>query len=192
MIRKCPQPQKALFHPGSVPKLSPYPKSQYVKPPKMTSTAFLTIMLTSFLLVTDPLSSRPKPGEKRILVISWWRHQVETFSALLALLLGIHRWQVNFPHKGQWRGALMFYLICAWINGEYTIVRLVILDAIAPIMTPVDSHLKGQLRDFDVFFDLRLNARLIIIIVTHVTWDIMALGVMKWSHPKHVTTFFVM
>ena len=25
--------------------------------------------------------------------------------------------RVNFPHKGQWRGALVFYLICAWING---------------------------------------------------------------------------
>ena len=24
---------------------------------------------------------------------------------------------VNFPHKGQWRGALLFALICAWING---------------------------------------------------------------------------
>ena len=24
---------------------------------------------------------------------------------------------VNYPHKGQWRGALMFSLICAWING---------------------------------------------------------------------------
>ena len=95
MIRKWPQPQKALFHPGSVPKLSPYPKSQYVKPPKMTSTAFLTIMLTSFLLVTDPLSSRPKPGEKRILVISWWRHQVETFPALLALFVG------NSPVTGE-------------------------------------------------------------------------------------------
>ena len=23
---------------------------------------------------------------------------------------------VNSPHKGQWRGALMFPLICAWIN----------------------------------------------------------------------------
>ena len=23
---------------------------------------------------------------------------------------------VNFPHKGQWRGALMFSLICVWIN----------------------------------------------------------------------------
>ena len=30
---------------------------------------------------------------------------------------GIHRWSVNSSHKGQWRGALMFSLICAWING---------------------------------------------------------------------------
>ena len=30
---------------------------------------------------------------------------------------GIHWSPVNSPHKGQWRGALMFSLICAWING---------------------------------------------------------------------------
>ena len=30
---------------------------------------------------------------------------------------GIHRSPVNSPHKGQWRGALMVSLICAWING---------------------------------------------------------------------------
>ena len=30
---------------------------------------------------------------------------------------GIHRFPVNFPHKGQWRGALMFSLICVWINA---------------------------------------------------------------------------
>ena len=29
---------------------------------------------------------------------------------------GIHRPPVSSPHKGQWRGALMFSLICAWIN----------------------------------------------------------------------------
>ena len=29
---------------------------------------------------------------------------------------GIHRSPVNSPHKGQWRGALMFSLICARIN----------------------------------------------------------------------------
>ena len=30
---------------------------------------------------------------------------------------GIHRSTVNSPLKGQWRGALMFSLICGWING---------------------------------------------------------------------------
>ena len=29
----------------------------------------------------------------------------------------IHRSPVNSPHKGQWSGALMLSLICAWING---------------------------------------------------------------------------
>ena len=29
---------------------------------------------------------------------------------------GIHRSPVNSPHKGQWRGALMLSLICAWIK----------------------------------------------------------------------------
>ena len=31
---------------------------------------------------------------------------------------GIHRSPVNSPHKGQWRRALIFYLICAWTNGS--------------------------------------------------------------------------
>ena len=30
---------------------------------------------------------------------------------------GIHRLPVNSPHKGQWRGALMFSLIYGWTNG---------------------------------------------------------------------------
>ena len=30
---------------------------------------------------------------------------------------GIHWSPVNSPHKGQWRGALIFPLICAWTNG---------------------------------------------------------------------------
>ena len=46
----------------------------------------------------------------------WWRHQMEPFSALLALCAGNSPVPVISPHKGQWRGALMFSLICAWIN----------------------------------------------------------------------------
>ena len=51
------------------------------------------------------------------IVQTWWRHQMETFSALLALCAGNSPVPVNSPHKGQWRGALMFSLICARING---------------------------------------------------------------------------
>ena len=48
---------------------------------------------------------------------SWWRHQMETFRRYWPFVLGIHRSPVNSPHKGQWRGALMFSLICVCING---------------------------------------------------------------------------
>ena len=50
--------------------------------------------------------------------ITWWRHQMETFSALLTLCVrGINWSPVNSSHKGQWRGALVFSLICTWTNG---------------------------------------------------------------------------
>ena len=42
-----------------------------------------------------------------------WKH----FPRYWPFVRGIHRWPVNSPHKGQWRGALMFSLICAGING---------------------------------------------------------------------------
>ena len=41
------------------------------------------------------------------LIDTWWRHQMETFSALLALCVG------------QWRGALMFSLICT-LNKRFS------------------------------------------------------------------------
>ena len=42
-----------------------------------------------------------------------WKH----FPRYWPFVRGIHRSPVNSPHKGQWRGALMFTLICVWING---------------------------------------------------------------------------
>ena len=49
--------------------------------------------------------------------VAWWRHQMETFSALLAICAGNSPVPVNSPHQGQWRGDLRFSLICARING---------------------------------------------------------------------------
>ena len=37
----------------------------------------------------------------------WWRHQMETVSALLAICAG-NSPVTGHPHKGQWHGALMF------------------------------------------------------------------------------------
>ena len=42
-----------------------------------------------------------------------WKH----FPRYWPFVRGIHRSPVNSPHKGQWRGALMFSLVCVWING---------------------------------------------------------------------------
>ena len=45
-------------------------------------------------------------------VIKW-----KYFSRYWPFVRGIHRWPVNSPHKGQWRGALMLSLVCACIRG---------------------------------------------------------------------------
>ena len=67
----------------------------------------IKIMLKSNnLRIIEPVCSKP-----------WWRHQMETFSALLAICRGNSPVPGEFPHKGQWRGALMFSLICASIDG---------------------------------------------------------------------------
>ena len=42
-----------------------------------------------------------------------WKH----FPRYWPFVRGIHRSPVNSPHTGQWCGALMFSLICVWING---------------------------------------------------------------------------
>ena len=43
-----------------------------------------------------------------------WKH----FPCYWPFVRGIHRSPVNSPHKGQWRGASMFTVICVWINGS--------------------------------------------------------------------------
>ena len=61
----------------------------------------------------------------------WWRHQMKTFSCYWPFVRGIES-----PHKGQWRGALMFCLICAWTNGW------------------VNNGDSGDLRDHHTHFDV--------------------------------------
>ena len=42
-----------------------------------------------------------------------WKH----FPRLLDFVRGIHWSPVNCPPRGQWRGTLMGFFICAWTNG---------------------------------------------------------------------------
>ena len=69
-------------------------------------------------------------------IISWWRHQMETFSALLAICAGNSPVTGEFPAKGQWHGALVFSLTCAWINGW------------------VNTHEAGDLRHHHAHYDV--------------------------------------
>ena len=51
---------------------------------------------------------------------SCWRYKIIMTSSngnifrVTVFVRGIHRSSVNSPHKGQWRGALTYSLICAW------------------------------------------------------------------------------
>ena len=82
-----------------------------------------------------------------------WKH----FPRNWPFVRKIHRSPVNFPHKGQWRGALMFSLIYVWINdwannreagdlrrqhGHYdVIVMFILVNAMAADV----SAIRGQM-----------------------------------------------
>ena len=90
-----------------------------------------------------------------------WKH----FPRYWPFVRGIHRSPLNSPHKGQWRRALVFSLIYAWINcwannreaGDLRRYRVhydvTVMWMWIPAKRPVT-------RSFDVFFDLRLSKRL--------------------------------
>ena len=70
-----------------------------------------------------------------------WKH----FPRYWPFVRGIHRWPVNFPHKGQWRGALIFSLICAWTNCW------------------VNNRVAGDLRRHCTHYDVIVMIRLILL-----------------------------
>ena len=79
---------------------------------------------------------------------SWWRHQMETFSALLAFCVGNSPVTGEFPSQGQRRGALMFCLFCAWC-----------FVCSAPWITRCVNNLEtGELRRHRAHYDVILMA----------------------------------
>ena len=100
-------------------------------------------------------------------VTPWWSHQMETFSALLAICAGNSPVPGEFPHKGQWRGDLMFSLICVWINGW------------------VNNRKAGDLRRYCAHYDvivMRLECNCIIVVhipyMKVATWNSACKGTM--------------
>ena len=65
------------------------------------ANGFSSVHHKAIILTNDDFASNT-PHEK----YSYW-----------PFVRGIHRSPVTSPHEGQWRGALMFSLLCVWING---------------------------------------------------------------------------
>ena len=68
----------------------------------------IIIIIIAITIITLSLSSLPSKKD----VTKW-----KPFPRYWPFVLGIHRSLVNSLHKNQWRGALVFSLICAWTNG---------------------------------------------------------------------------
>ena len=63
------------------------------------------------------VSERPPSPEHRQVLLHDDVIKGKHFPRYWSFVRGIHRSPVNSSHKGQWRGALMFSVICAWTNG---------------------------------------------------------------------------
>ena len=68
-------------------------------------------LLLSYVLIATRMINLP--NENIDDVIKW-----KNFPRYWPFVRGIHRSPVNSPHKGQWRGAVMFSLIWAWMNAR--------------------------------------------------------------------------
>ena len=77
-----------------------------------------------------------------------WKH----FPRYWSSVRGIHRSPVNSPHKGQWRGALMFSLICVWINGG------------------VNNREAGDLRRYRTHYDVSVMEDKAVVVIIWVSW----------------------
>ena len=77
-------------------------------------------LLSCWICVTSETHPKPKndqPASAHNLFLHGdvikWKH----FPRYWPFVRGIHRWPVDSPHKGQWRGASMISLVGAWTNG---------------------------------------------------------------------------
>ena len=86
-----------------------------------------------------------------------WKH----FPRYWPFVWGIHRSPVNSPHKGQWRGALMFSMICTRMNAW------------------VNNRKAGDLRRYQAHYDVTL-------MIVHCSLSIIQY---KWGLPQYIFIF---
>ena len=96
-----------------------------------------------------------------------WKH----FARYWPFVRGIYQSPVNSPHKGQWRGALMFSLICAWMidwvnNREAGDLRrhrahydVIVMDINVNVMAADASTISIFRNDRDIFMLPEINSR---------------------------------
>ena len=94
--------------------------------------------------------------------IAWWHDDIikwKHFPRNWLFVHGIHRFPLISPHKGQWRGALMFSSICVWINdwvnnraaghlrryrAHYNVIKWYMAEVLKqfPLFTSVHRHVR--------------------------------------------------
>ena len=110
-------------------------------------TAVLSWYLTMYSSLCNSFEDRALVDHDDVIKL---RH----FPRYWPFVRGIHRSPVNSPHKGQWRGASMFSLICVWINGW------------------VNNREVGDLRRYRAYYDVIVvwNLRVPSFIWVTMTW----------------------
>ena len=117
-----------------------------------------------------------------------WKH----FPCYWPFVRGIHRWPVDSPHKGQWRWALMFSLMCActndWANTPDTCVlrRHVALCDVTVMRQEcsVDTNIVRFRYNTPTFSKLSQKTTMMDIICPH------HLHIHNSSHSAHVSCIF--
>ena len=92
---------------------------------------------------------------------------METFPPYWPFVWGIHRSPVNSPHESQWRGALMFSLICSGINGR------------------VNNREAGDLRCYRAHYDVTVMQSCTIVSIYRDVWPI----TVRFDNFNHVSKF---
>ena len=100
---------------------------------------------------------------------SKWKH----FSRYWPFVRGIHRSPVNSLHKGQWRGALTFSLICVWINGW------------------INSREAGDLRRYRINYDVTVMKDAHDFVLLWFVWVmLLVLNGIMWSLYPYISGLF--